>query len=62
MQVHLANGSPFSQEEQSIVSEEANSEFFMGAVVPSDHRTGQFISTILILPKPNGIFLPVLNL
>ncbi|MCG8094339.1 MAG: hypothetical protein JAZ17_12090 [Candidatus Thiodiazotropha endolucinida] len=33
-----------------------------GAIVPSDNEPGQFISTLFIVPKPNGKFRPVINL
>ena len=33
-----------------------------GAIVPCESEPGEFISTIFIVPKPNGKFRPVINL
>ena len=33
-----------------------------GAIVPCKSESGEFISTIFIVPKPNGKYRPVINL
>ena len=61
VKLQVPNEIPFSQEEQNIVSEEVKNLLSKAAIVPSDDELGQFISTIFIVPKPNGKFRPVIN-
>ena len=53
---------PFSPEQWHIVDEEVKNLLNKGAIVPSCTEQNQFISTIFIVPKPNGKFRPVINL
>lgn len=62
VQCRVPNEISFSYEQQCIVSQEVKNLLSKGAIVPSEFEPGQFISTIFIVPKPNGKFRPVINL
>lgn len=53
---------PFNNEEKDLVQAEVQNMLKLGAIVPSEHETDEFISTIFIVPKPGGKFRPVINL
>ena len=53
---------PFVGEQWNIVNDEVTSLFKKGAIVKTEHENGEFISTLFIVPKPNGKFRPVINL
>lgn len=53
---------PFSGEQWSLVDKEVKQLLDKGAIVHSGHENGEYISTIFIVPKPNGKFRPVINL
>ena len=50
-----------SPEQWTIVDREVKELVRIGVVVPCDSEPGEFISTIFIVPKPNGKFRPVIN-
>ena len=58
----IPNEIPFNKEEWSIVDQEVQELLRKGAIVPCESESGEFISTIFIVPKPNGKFRPVINL
>ena len=62
VQQHIPREIPFSDNEKMLVDIEIQTLLKKGAIVPSFHEEGQFISTIFIVPKPNGKFRPVINL
>lgn len=62
IQQHIPKEIPFSDNEKILVDIEIQTLLKKGAIVPSFHEEGQFISTIFIVPKPNGKFRPVINL
>lgn len=62
IQQHIPGEIPFSDSEKDIVNKEIQMLLQKGAIVPSEYEDGQFISTIFIVPKPNGKFRPVINL
>ena len=53
---------PFNNEQYEIVDKEVKTLLEIGAVVPSEHEPDEFISTLFIVPKPNGKYRPVINL
>lgn len=61
-QTRVPNEIPFSKEQRQIVEDEVIALLKKGAVIPSSHEKGEFISTIFIVPKSNGKFRPVINL
>lgn len=62
VQQHIPREIPFSDNEKILVDIEIQTLLKKGAIFPSFHEEGQFISTIFIVPKPNGKFRPVINL
>ena len=62
VQHHIPNEIPFNQEQWAIVDNEVKELLRIGAIVPSESEPDEFISTIFIVPKPNGKFRPVINL
>jgi len=52
----------FNNEQYEIVDKEVKTLLEIGAVVPSEHEPDEFISTLFIVPKPNGKYRPVINL
>ena len=62
VQHHIPNEIPFNQEQWAIVGNEVKELLRIGAIVPSESEPNEFISTIFIVPKPNGKFRPIINL
>ena len=62
VQHHIPNEIPFNQEQWAIVDNEVKELLRIGAIVPSESEPDEFISTIFIVPKPNGKFRPIINL
>ena len=62
VQYHIPNEIPYNPEQWTIVDKEVKELVRIGAVVPCDSEPDEFISTIFIVPKPNGKFRPVINL
>lgn len=62
IQVKAPREIPFIGEQWEIVDNEVKQLLQKGAIVRSEHEPGEFISTIFIVPKPNGKFRPVINL
>lgn len=62
VQLKIPKEISFSPEEQIIVDEEVKNLLSKGAIVPAKNEPEQFISTLFIVPKPNGKFRPVINL
>ena len=52
----------FSDSQKELVSNDIQSLLEKGAIVPSQDEKDQFISSIFIVPKPNGKVRPVINL
>ena len=52
----------FNEEQHEIVDNEVKKLHSIGAIVPCCHEKDEYISTIFIVPKPNGKFRPVINL
>lgn len=61
-QVHVPNEIPFNYDQWVIVDNEVHEMLKKGAMVPSVSESGEFISTLFIVPKQNGKFRPVINL
>ena len=59
---HFPNEIPFSEDQSKIVDSETELLLLRGAIVRSMDEPGQFISTIVIVPKSNGKFRPVIKL
>ena len=53
---------PFISEQRKIVEEEIKTLIDIGAIVETIHEPNEFISTLFIVPKPNGKYRPVINL
>jgi len=53
---------PFNKEQWDIVENEVQELLELGAIVESPTQPDEFVSTIFIVPKPNGKFRPVINL
>lgn len=62
VQSRIPHEIPFSVDQQSIVDNEVADLLTKGAIVPSFHEQNEFISTLFIVPKPNGKFRPIINL
>lgn len=62
IQYRVPNEIPFDINQWNIVNEEVQTLLGKGAIVECDHEQGEYISTIFIVPKPNGKFRPVINL
>ncbi|MCG7879447.1 MAG: reverse transcriptase domain-containing protein [Candidatus Thiodiazotropha endolucinida] len=62
VQYRVPNEIPFNQEQWAIVDNEVKELLKIGAIVPCESEKDEFISTIFIVPKPNGKFRPVINL
>ena len=58
----IPNEIPFDSEQYNIVDTEVKSLLQIGAIVESEHEPDEFISTLFIVPKPNGKYRPVINL
>lgn len=56
------NEIPFNEEKRRIVGKEVDTLLEKGAIIRSEHEPNEFISTIFVVPKPNGKFRPVINL
>lgn len=61
-QKHIPREIPFPEDQKIIVCNEVHNLLQKGAIVPSKDEANQFISTIFIVPKPNGKFRPIINL
>lgn len=62
IQFRIPREIPFQEEQRLIIDNEVKVLLEKGAIVQSKHEAGEFISTIFIVPKPNGKFRPVINL
>ena len=62
VQNYIPNEIPFSGDQSKIVDQEVKKLLSKGAIIPCNDETDQFISTIFIVPKPNGKFRPIINL
>lgn len=61
-QDHVPREISFGNSEWLIVDNEVQELLRKGAIVPSISEPGEFISTLFIVPKPNGKYRPVINL
>ena len=62
VQNYIPNEIPFSEGQSKIVDQEVKKLLSKGAIIPCNDEPDQFISTIFIVPKPNGKFRPIINL
>lgn len=62
LQHHNPDEIPYGPKEWLIVDNEVKELLKIKAIVPCESEPGEFISTIFIVPKPNGKFCPVINL
>lgn len=58
----IPNEIPFKGAQWQLVNDEVQSLLQKGAIVVTEHEPGEFISTLFLVPKPNGKFRPVINL
>ena len=61
-QYRIPNEFPFNEEQWVIVDQEVQELLRKGAIIPCKSEPGEFISTLFIVPKPNGKFRPVISL
>ena len=52
----------FNVEETKIIEAEIKTLLLKGVIRPAPHERGEFISTIFLRPKPDGIHRMILNL
>ena len=61
-QANIPNEIKLSEEQKKCVDIEIQELLKKGAIVQSEWEQNQFISNIFIVPKPNGRFIPIINL